>query len=166
MGSPIPGDKRSAILADIEAGELACRAIARKHNVAPSTVTKIAKDAGITDAFGRSQTKDATAARKTDLAAQRAEVSALFLQRAREALQEMTEPHLVFSFGGRDNSYNEQLLDSPPTTDKRNLMTIAAIGMQRHLEVERHDTAAEADQVGSLLGQLLGTLQARHGDGG
>ena len=46
MPAPLPRDKRDAIAADIRAG-LGCNATARKHHVAPSTVSTIARSEGL-----------------------------------------------------------------------------------------------------------------------
>jgi len=45
----------------------------------------------------------------------------------------------VYAFGGRDNDYNERLLDRPPTTDIRNLMTSFGIALDKHLKLDDHD---------------------------
>ena len=46
MPARIDDDKRAAILADIEAGQLSRNAIARKHGVAQGTVSNIADENG------------------------------------------------------------------------------------------------------------------------
>lgn len=161
MPRPLDPAKRAAILADIQAGELGRNEIARKHRVGAGTVTKIAQDEGMTDAFDRSETEDATRARRVDLAAQRAEVSALFLRRAREALEQFDKPHVVFNIGGKDNTYTEHTLDRPTTGDMRNLATVAGIAVQRHLEIERADSSDVNDGV-SMLGQVAAGLTAAY----
>ncbi|MGW9210962.1 helix-turn-helix domain-containing protein [Embleya sp. NPDC055664] len=57
---------RAAILADVAAGTLSCRVIAKQHGVSPSTVSKLAAEAGPADAFERTQTQKATAAATVD----------------------------------------------------------------------------------------------------
>jgi transposase-like protein len=73
MPAPLAPGKRAAILEDIEAGQ-SCRATARKHGVAQSTVSKLAKDHGL--GFERSQTKKATEAAQIDHAAVLAKLAA------------------------------------------------------------------------------------------
>jgi hypothetical protein len=158
----IPDHKRQAIIADIRA-EKPRNQIARDHDVSVGSVTNIAKEAGLTGAFDRSATKDATAARVADMRAERAEISALLLKKARALIGDMDRPHLVFSFGGRDNVYNEHLLDRPPTGDLRNLMTSAAIAIDKHAVIERLDSATGAEEVGSLLGAFFDGLRVKHG---
>jgi transposase-like protein len=158
MPPRIDDTARAAILADIQAGQKSCRGIARDHDVSDATVRKIAHENGITDAFTREQTKKATEARRADMAAERTQVSALFLRRSREALESMDKPHLVYSFGGRDNTYSEHVLDRPPTADMRNLMVVAGVGLQRHLDVEKHDSG-DNSAVHGLLDQIAESLR-------
>ncbi|MEV4837774.1 winged helix-turn-helix domain-containing protein [Nonomuraea sp. NPDC049486] len=145
MPRPTIGDaKRTAILDDIRAGEKSARQIARDHGVAQSTVSKLAKDAGITNAFDRSKTKNATEAARADNAALRASTSRRFLEKANQLLDQMDQPHVAFNFGGKDNTYNEKQLDRPPVSDLRNLMTAAAVAVDKHLVIEKHDNSGES----------------------
>jgi len=117
----------------------------------------------MTDAFDRSQTKRATEAAQADNAAIRAIISRRLLEKANERLDQMDRPYRVFSFGGKDNTYRERILDRPPAGELRNIMTAAAIALDKHLAIDKHDASADAGQVASLLGTLLADLQARHG---
>lgn len=164
MPPRIPDDKRAAILADIQSGALGARRIADKHGVAPSTITKIAKESGVQDAFERSQTKNATEAAALDNKALRVRTARRFLDKANELLDQMDQPHLVFNFGGKDNTYEEHTLQKPPTGDLKNLMVSAATAIDKHLVLERHD-ASDPGAAASLLGTLLAGLQAKHGTG-
>ena len=143
MPAPLPDDKRAAILADIKTGKPR-NAIARKHGVSPSTVTKIAKSAGATDAFDRSQTKAATEARIADAAAERASLVTASLAAAKAALARMYEDLSQAS--------------------ARDAAVIFGIAVDKHLALERHNSGADADRAASLLGAILSDLQARHGD--
>lgn len=158
MPPPLDPDKRAAILQAIRGGGT-CRGIARKHAVDPSTVSKIAKDAGITDAFQRGQTKNATEAAIADNKARRAATSRRFLDECNAFLDDLHKPHVVFNFGGKDNSYNERTFDEPPTADKRNLIISAATAFDKHLVAERHDADTGAAGARSVLGQLAAGLQ-------
>lgn len=155
MPPRIPDDKREAILADIRAGELHCSQIAAAHHVAKSTVSKLAADFGLS--FERSRTKNATEAKRADNAAMRAQIVERLYRRATQWLDQMDEPFLVFSFGGRDNTYNEHLLDAPPTGDIRNLMTSVGIAVQRAAELERFDAdAGDKPAVDAWLDAMTG----------
>lgn len=159
MPPPLDPAKRAAILEAIRAGGKSQRQIAADHDVSTTAVRKIANQAGITDAWSREQTKNATEARLADNKALRAEVSRRFLEKSRELLDQMDQPHLVFNFGGKDNDYNERVLDRPPTGDLRNLMISAATALDKHLVAERHDADTGAAGARSVLGQLAAGLQ-------
>jgi len=163
MPPRIPDETREAILADIRGGGT-CRGIAEHHGVSPSTVTKLAKDAGIANAFERAQTKNATEARLADNRARRAELSSRLLKKAGQLLDQMDRPHRVFNFGGKDNTFEERVLDVPPTGDLRNLMVTAATAIDKHVVLEKVDADSGTDTAGSLLGALLDDLIERHGD--
>jgi transposase-like protein len=160
----IPDDKRAAIVADIRAGAKGRNQIARDHGVALSTVTKIAQDSGSTTAFDRTQMENATRAAAIDSKALRVQTARRFLDKANQLLDQMDQPHLVFNFGGKDNTYEEHLLSAPPTGDLKNLMVSAATAIDKHLVLERHD-ASDPGIMGSLLGTLLEGLQQKHGTG-
>jgi hypothetical protein len=148
---PVPKAKRDAIIADF-ATEKARNQIARDHGVGVATVTKIAKEVG--HQFDRSATKDATRAAVLDGKARRTLMSHRLLDRAEMALDNMDGPHLVFNFGGSSNTYREHLLDVPPTADQRNLMTMAAIAIDKHLAIDRHDADLGTEGARSVLGAL------------
>ncbi|MEU4558542.1 hypothetical protein AB0F72_09130 [Actinoplanes sp. NPDC023936] len=106
MPPRIPDDKRAAILADIQAGQLGNREIARAHGVSPSTVTKLAKDAGANSAFERSQTEKATKAAAEDAAVERAEtirklhrLGVRALEKLEGSIDELTPMQLVTVMG-------------------------------------------------------------------
>lgn len=139
MPSPIDPDTRAAILADIEAGLKSRGQIAREHNVSTTTVSKVAKDAGIEQPFSREQTKNATAAAVADNASERARLARRFLEEAHRALDAMHAETVIWNFGGKDNTYNERTVSEPPTGDKRNLMVIAATAADKHVVLDKHD---------------------------
>lgn len=164
MPPRLPDDKRAAILTDIRTGNLGAREIARRHGVAPSTVTKLAETERIEGAFERSQTENATRAVIADSKAARAAIAKRLLAKADQLLDQMDQPHVVFNIGGKDNIYTEHLMDRPPTADLRNLMVTAATALDKHLALDRHD-ATDPGGVASLLGSLFDGLQQRHGSG-
>lgn len=143
-------DETRARVAELHAQGLGRNAIARELDIPAATVTGIARTLGLE--FDRSATALAVRARQIDLAAERTTVKAMLLVRARDALEAMDAPSLVYSFGGKDNTYAERLLDAPPVADQRNLMTIAGIALTRYADLDRVDTGASntADAVGMV----------------
>ncbi|MEU6858839.1 hypothetical protein AB0B28_08200 [Glycomyces sp. NPDC046736] len=166
----LPDDKRAAILADIRAAHngtsnLGRNEIARRHDVAASTVSKIAAEENLADAFDRTHTENATRAALADNRSMRATLSRRLLVKAGELLDDMDAPHTAFAFGGRDNVYNSKELPKPPTGDLRNLMVTAATAIDKHIVIDRHDSGAGLDEAVSLLDRIMGGLHAKHGDG-
>ncbi len=159
MPKRIDDTTRQAILDDIRkrAGR-STRELAAAHGVSDRFVRKIAEENDVTDAWSREQTKNATAASVADSKARRAAISAKFLTKADELLDQIDRPHLVFSFGGKDNTFNQKTLDRPPTGDIRNLMIAAATAFDKHVVAEKHDTDSGADAAKSMLGQLAAGL--------
>lgn len=155
QGRPLDDYKRAAILEDIRAGEKSCRGIAAEHAVSASTVGKIARENGL--GFERAKTKNATEAKRADNAALRATTSRRLLEKANQLLDQMESEHLVFNFGGKDNTYNSKVLPKPPVSDLRNLMTAAAVAIDKHLVIEKHDNSGESHAaVDSWLSEMTG----------
>lgn len=146
---PVTDETRAQVVA-MHGDGAGRNAIARALDLSAATVSRIVHDAGL--AFDREQTALALRARQIDLAAERATIKSMLLVRARDALEALDAPALVYSFGGKDNTYAERLLDAPPVTDQRNLMTIAGIALTRYADLDRVDNGATstADAVGML----------------
>lgn len=164
MPPPLPPDKRAAILATIKAGGT-CRGIARQHGVSPSTVRSIAHDAGLTNAFERTQTAAATRAKQADNRARRVDLSTLLLDDAHRLRAQLWQPCTIGAFGGRNNVWTDTELPEPTFGDKRAILASVNSAVRNHLDLERVDADGGADELGSLLGSLFDNLQARHGTG-
>lgn len=116
--------------------------IARDVGISAGSVTNICRNAGLT--FDRSETKHATEARQVDLAAGRIRLAEKMLAASEEMLDTIDGPYLVYNFGGKDNDYNEHLLDSAPVEVRRNVITTAGITFDKLTRiVEKSDTGLE-----------------------
>lgn len=164
---------RAAILADIRTGKLSRNAIARTHAVSVGTVTNIARTAGLTQAFDRSQTHQATRAREVDAAAIRADLTARRLTMAVTlhdvAVREVTkmrEPTTYWDWGGKDHDFDETTRPEPHAQDRRAMMATAAQAIDRSLKLVP-PTEGTADESRSLIGDLMAGLardyEQRHG---
>jgi len=161
MPQALSARKRSAILADIQAGRKSRNQIARDHGVSPGSVTNIAKAEAITDPFDRSKTKSATEASVADARSVRAATSRRFLDETNKLLDQLHQPHVAFNFGGKDNTYEEHEFPEPPVDAKRTLITSAAIAFDKHMAADKHD----ADDTGdaSSVDQWLDSLTSGEG---
>lgn len=130
---------------------LSCNAIARELGVAPSTVSRWAKGEKLS--FDRSQVATANAAHRVDLAAGRIRLAEKMLAAAEAMIDRIDDPYLVFSFGGRDNTYEEHLLDDAPVEVRRNIITTAGITFDKLTRIVENDGAG-SDDAKSMLAQL------------
>jgi len=146
---------KRARLRDLHARGLSTRAIAAELGVHQSTVSKWAKQEGLT--FDRAQVAKAVAARQVDLAAKRQELAGRMLLAVEAMFDKLDEPYLVYSFGGRDNTYSEHLLESPPIEVSRHVITMAGIVFDKLTRiVEREpNTEGAVSLVQSLEAGLL-----------
>lgn len=133
-------------------------AIAREHGVSVRTVSRYADELGIENPFATRDVRQATEAATDRQALRRAEVSDLYLTRARQLLEDMDKPHVVFSFGGKDNVYAEHTLERAPTGDLRNLMQASALAFDKHLAADKHDADNGDDAAREALGRMFAGL--------
>ena len=162
MPPPLNPTKRQAILDDIEAtaGTLdgTVRKIADRQGVSTATVQRLAKAADLSDAWSRDKTQKGTQARQADLAELRSLTSARFLQEANKMLDRLNEPCEVFAFGGAENRFNSEVLHRPPSQEARNFLTSAAVALDKHLLLDKHDTD---DQSGAAVDSWLRSVMGR-----
>jgi hypothetical protein len=139
MPSPIPEETRAAVLEDIASEEeLSTRTIADRHGVSESTVRKIAKDNGFTDAFTRANTENATRARVADMASRRAELAAGLLEDAEKLRKRAWSKYIHVANGSEGLESIE--LDLPPLSEVRNAYAALGISVDKHLQLVKHDT--------------------------
>lgn len=159
-GRPVTEEQRTEVIALAKAGK-SRNDIVRETGIAAGTVTKIVHAAGLS--FDRAATEQATAAKVLDNKARRALLAERLLTIAGEQLDRIGEQGLVYAFGGKDNKYNERWQDRPPPADVRNLMTAAAIAIDKHAVLEKLDTDNGAAGARSMLGELGAALQVAAG---
>lgn len=141
---------------ELFAAGASCRAIAAELGVAASTVSRWAKGAGLT--FDRSQVAAAVQAHTVDLAAGRIRLAEKMLAASNRLLDELDGPYLVYSFGGRDNTYAEHELARAPVEVHRNVVTTAGITFDKLTRVVETSGSGSEDARSMLaqLGRALG----------
>ncbi|MEU7978235.1 hypothetical protein AB0B63_06855 [Micromonospora sp. NPDC049081] len=147
---------RAAILADINTGTKGRNQIARDHNVSVSTVTNIAKAAGATDAFDRSQTEKATRAVMEDSRSRRAKLAAALLDDAERFRERAWSTYTYYERGVEGPELVS--LDKPPLKDAKEAYVAIGISIQRHLDLEKFDADRGSEGAKSMLGQLAQAL--------
>ncbi|MFA5608531.1 MAG: helix-turn-helix domain-containing protein [Leucobacter sp.] len=152
-------DSKRALLRKLHAKEMSVRAIAEELGVSRSTVSRWAKEEGL--AFDRSRTALANAAQSIDLAAGRQRLAEKMLHRAEQLLDSLDKPYLVYSFGGRDNTYSEHTLNKPPVEVIRNAVTTAGITFDKLTRIVEKDPDVTGAQsvVQSLEAGILAAAE-------
>lgn len=157
MAKPLSPAQRAAILAEIQGGSTNRAAIARKHGVSGWTVGKIAKDAGITDAFSRENTKNATRAREADSASRRAALAAALLDDVdflRAKFRQEWTKTVVIPGVGTDKVEADSV---EIATGLQRLMTSVGIALDKHVVLDKHDSDDSAGAaVDAWLRHVMG----------
>lgn len=148
MPKPISASVRAAITEDIAAGQKSRNQIARDHKVSVGSVTNIAHAAGLTEAFDRSETKQANAAAQIDHTA---------------ALAVLARRHVKLASSVLDSFEAMTITDwrkvSPHTRG-----VVLGIASDKARELAPSDDEARNEAAKSLLGALLSDVVDKHGD--
>jgi hypothetical protein len=145
MARPVTDEERASV-AELHAQGMSRAAIARELGRGPATIGRIADQLGLT--WDRSATVAATAAKVADLAARRAQLAGLLLDdafRLRERLWEAYEIKQAVATADGGVVTKTIRYDLPPAGETRNLMTSAAVAVDKHLALVR----ADQDTTGS-----------------
>lgn len=145
--------REEAKLKQLHSQGLSLNEIARQLHRSNSTIGKYSKQLGLS--YARARTKNATKAKQADAAALRAELKLRLLREAREFMNDLHRPQLVYSFTQR-GEYVEHEMPKPPPADARNLMTSVGIALQRSIELERVDQQSETSVT--VIDEYLKTL--------
>lgn len=156
-GQPVDPEVRARVL-ELHGQGHTRNAIAREADVSGYTVTKIVHAAGRT--FDREETRAATAARRDDSRARRAQLASDLLDDAARLRAQLWQPTRHGAFGGRDNVWNEVQLEQPLFADKRSITAALGNLVRDHVRLEQVDATNGAEQQGSMLL----TLQAQISD--
>ncbi|TDD25001.1 helix-turn-helix domain-containing protein [Actinomadura sp. KC06] len=161
-GRPLTQQDRDQVRA-LHAQGLNRNAIAREIGRAQSTVSKIAAELGLN--FDRSRTREATKAKVADAKARRAQLASDLLDDAAELRKQLWQPCTLVKIGGKDNVATEHPLGQPLFEDQLKIVQATGLAAERHARLVELDRDDGNSEVASLLGNLLGGLQAKHGTG-
>jgi DNA-binding CsgD family transcriptional regulator len=127
--------------------------IARTLDRSERTISLHCADMGLT--FDRSATEAATRARMADLAERRAILAEALQGDAERLTEQLWLPTVVYSFGGKDNTYAQRRVDEPPADAKKALMAAAGMAIDRSVKLVPPADDGGAEQARSMVGQLL-----------
>lgn len=140
---------------------LSRNAIARETGISTGSVTRICTAAG--RAFDRAATKDATRARAADMAQARTALAWRLDEAANSMLDMLGKPFVVFNFGGKDNTFNQATLDTPPVEAVRTIITSAAIVFDKLSRVVE-STPEGTGEAESVLDRIEAGIDAEFTD--
>lgn len=156
MSKPVSKSERARIVAALRAGGT-CSGVAREHGRDKYTVSKIAAAEGIK--FDRGRTKTATAAREADNRDRLSTLAGLLLDDAYALRLQLFAPHMAYSFGGRDNEYNEHEVPEPGPRDKQALMTSIGIAVDKVRQITQADDTSGLAAVDAWLRDVMAPPQ-------
>lgn len=140
MPPPLSARKRNAILDSIRTARqdgASAGQIARDHSVARSTVTKLAADNDLGDAFERAQTAKAAHAKQLDNKAKRAQLASDLLDDAQRLRGRIWGSHKVVV--STPLGAEVVTLDENPLAEIRSGMTALGIAIDKSVRLEQVD---------------------------
>lgn len=150
--------EEDATLRRLHATGKSLHAIAQEMSRSKGTISRKAADLGLT--WDRAQVAKATEAHRVDARARRQAITTKLYDKAEQLLEQIDQPHIVFSIGGKDNVYTEHTLDRPPTGDIRNLMLSVTAALQRALDLEKYDGDGGVVEAVGMLDQIANAIKA------
>jgi transposase-like protein len=160
VGARIPDGQREAILADVRAGGLSCRAIAKKHGVSAATVSGLAREHGLTFERSDGKTRAATAARAFDAKTARAQMIERLHGDAERFRERAWQPCTTLIGTGPQAMWVTTNL--PSFRDQQSAYTSLGIALDKALTLERHDDDSGQAAGQNMLGDLMAALGAVH----
>lgn len=165
MAEALSDAERARIL-ELHGEHMSRNAIAREVGRSPGIVSKVVRDAGLSFERGE-QVAAATAAKQMDNKVKRARLQELLLDDALRIRTQLWEPALVYSFGGRENTYAEHTLPRPDFAGQNAIMRTVGVAIDKAAKLAEQDrTSADPAAAVSLLGDLVDNLRDKYADEG
>lgn len=153
---PVTQRDRDQVLA-LHAEGLSRNEIARRIGRSGRTVSRIADELGLS--FERGETvRAATEARKVDAKAKRAALAVALLDDAEKMRQALWEACTVYNFGGKDNTFEQALINEPSFRDKREIMQAVSLAAERAMRLDEYDKIDESlSGIDAWLAHMTGS---------
>ena len=153
--------KEKARLRALHAEGKSCRQIGKALGRGAATVSRHAAAMGLS--FAREATVKATSARVIDLAAFRAQEAVALAEDARRIREQLWQPFLAWSIGGRENVYTEHEMPRPDPRTQRDIVLSAKACHEASLKLTE-STAGDGDKDAVSLLHQLGDAFRQVGD--
>lgn len=131
--------------------------IAKDLGRSASTITAACNKLGLS--FDRTKTAAATKAKVLDARAKRAELMNKLLDDAEKLRQQLWEETTIWSFGGKDNTFNSKKVSRPPFKDQRDIVNAVSTTITASLRLDEHDKGTNVDDAKSVLRGLAEKLK-------
>ena len=152
MAKPVSAEERERIIEAFATGK-SCNTIAREFGRSSNTISRIARD--VNHQFAQVNTIRAREINQRYGAEWRANMRQRLADEAHRLLDDMRKPSLVYSFGGRDNTYAEHTLDEPDTKSKHDLMRAATTALRAIRDLDATDsTTGNLGQLGEWFAAI------------
>lgn len=150
-------DDECARIRELHAAGQSLGQIAAELGRSKSTVSKFARQNQLT--WGAERTAAATEAKVATNRDKRAALESRFLDEAALLLDQLHGQHLVFNFGGKDNTYEQHILPEPDVQSKRTLIQAAGTAVDKAVKLAEVDKAGAGAEAGkSMVGALFAAL--------
>lgn len=146
-------------LQEMHAAGMGRNAIMRQMGWSGRFVTENCKALGLVFERG-AQVAKATEAKKADAKTLRAELALNLLLDAEKMRRQLFSPTMAHNFGGKENTFNQELIAEPTPADKRALMGAISAAIDKAIVIDKYDTRADD------LTEIDRWLEAHLGDGG
>jgi hypothetical protein len=152
MPSGLIGEDKWDRFRELHTAGLGRNAIARELGIEVSAISRTAAHLGLT--FDRSKILAAAEARAADIAERQSLIAERFMSVAEDSLERIYQETTVFSFGGKENEYNDHTFPEAPIAERQKLVLAAAIAVDKVLKLVPPQEASGLDSAKSMLGSL------------
>lgn len=149
-------DEESTRLTELHAAGESLTFIAKEMQRSTETIHRHAERLKLS--FDRSRTAKAAEAKHVDNKARRVALEERLLVEAQKIMDQLWEPTLVFSFGGKDNTYEEHTLTRPTFSDQKAIVQTATTAIRESARLH------EMNSDGQDLPAVDAWLEAMTGD--
>ncbi|MFF3092282.1 helix-turn-helix domain-containing protein [Streptomyces cyaneofuscatus] len=153
-------DQERARIRELHAEGKGRNAIAKELGRSGRTISEEAGKLGISFAARAGQVAAATEVRQADLADRRARLAEKLQDDAERMRAQLWEETTVWSFGGKENTYNEKVFPEAPADVKRTLMSAVGIAVDRSLKLVPPKDESGVEEGLALITQLMSGLTA------
>ncbi|MFJ8224950.1 helix-turn-helix domain-containing protein [Streptomyces griseus] len=157
--NPVTDQERETVR-QLHAEGLGRNAIAKQLKRSGRTISEIAGELGISFAARAGQVAAATEVRQADLADRRARLAEQLQDDAERMRAQLWVPTTVWSFGGKENTYEDHEFPEAPADVKRTLMSAVGIAVDRSLKLVPPKDESGVEEGLALITQLMSGLTA------